>query len=70
MQLCQLAQDVFMSQGSLVEVDPPIRVCGDIHGQYGDLVGSRVAGMSRLLFSDAPFRPRWLPSQFKLPVRT
>ncbi|KAH7726780.1 serine/threonine phosphatase [Aphelenchoides avenae] len=38
MQLCQLAQDVFMSQGSLVEVDPPIRVCGDIHGQYGDLM--------------------------------
>ncbi|TKR89497.1 hypothetical protein L596_013593 [Steinernema carpocapsae] len=36
--LCVKAREVFLSQSSLVELDPPVRVCGDTHGQYGDLL--------------------------------
>ncbi|CAJ0933241.1 unnamed protein product, partial [Mesorhabditis belari] len=36
--LCCFAKNVFMSQPSLIEVGPPIVVCGDIHGQYSDLL--------------------------------
>lgn len=36
--LCGLAKNVFMNQPSLIEVDPPVIVCGDIHGQYSDLL--------------------------------
>uniref|UniRef100_A0A158Q7E0 Serine/threonine-protein phosphatase n=1 Tax=Elaeophora elaphi TaxID=1147741 RepID=A0A158Q7E0_9BILA len=38
MNLCSLAKEVFLSQNSLIEVDPPIRICGDTHGQYADLL--------------------------------
>lgn len=27
-QLCQLAREVFMSQGSLIELEAPVNVCG------------------------------------------
>uniref|UniRef100_A0A8R1DV07 Serine/threonine-protein phosphatase n=2 Tax=Caenorhabditis japonica TaxID=281687 RepID=A0A8R1DV07_CAEJA len=37
-QLCVVAKSVFASQPSLLEVEPPIIVCGDIHGQYSDLL--------------------------------
>ncbi|KAK0412760.1 hypothetical protein QR680_006392 [Steinernema hermaphroditum] len=36
--LCAKAREVFMSQAALVELEPPVRVCGDTHGQYGDLL--------------------------------
>nr|CAJ98743.1 serine/threonine phosphatase [Ascaris suum] len=38
MNLCTIAKEVLLSQSSLIEVDPPIRICGDIHGQYADLL--------------------------------
>lgn len=37
-QLCQQAREVFKSQSSLVEVEPPLVVVGDIHGQVSFLI--------------------------------
>ncbi|PAV55789.1 hypothetical protein WR25_13069 [Diploscapter pachys] len=36
--LCSAAGAVFQAQPSLIEVEPPVVVCGDIHGQYSDLM--------------------------------
>ncbi|VDO25956.1 unnamed protein product, partial [Onchocerca flexuosa] len=33
--LCHKACDIFMVQPSLIEIDPPVRICG---GQYGDVL--------------------------------
>jgi serine/threonine-protein phosphatase PP1 catalytic subunit len=37
-QLCQLARDAFISQPTLLELDTPLIVCGDTHGQYSDVL--------------------------------
>jgi serine/threonine-protein phosphatase PP1 catalytic subunit len=36
--LCKEARESFLSQSSLLEIPAPIKVCGDIHGQYFDLL--------------------------------
>ena len=36
--LCAAAKDVFMRQPSLLDLDAPISICGDVHGQYRDLL--------------------------------
>merc|ERR550514_1785728 len=36
--LCHHVRDVFQEQPMLLEVDGPMKVCGDIHGQYFDLL--------------------------------
>eukprot|EP01061_Rhynchopus_euleeides_P017243 TRINITY_DN286_c1_g5_i1.p1 TRINITY_DN286_c1_g5~~TRINITY_DN286_c1_g5_i1.p1 ORF type:complete len:310 (+),score=125.73 TRINITY_DN286_c1_g5_i1:103-1032(+) len=31
-------REVFMVQSALIEIVAPVKVCGDVHGQYGDLL--------------------------------
>jgi serine/threonine-protein phosphatase PP1 catalytic subunit len=36
--ICMAAQEVFLSQPALLELDAPVKIVGDIHGQYPDLI--------------------------------
>jgi len=36
--LCMRSRDVFMDQPTLLELECPLKVCGDVHGQYSDLL--------------------------------
>ncbi|KAK9143877.1 hypothetical protein Syun_013277 [Stephania yunnanensis] len=37
-QLCVAAKEIFLSQPNLLELEAPIKICGDVHGQYSDLL--------------------------------
>merc|ERR1712013_544106 len=36
--LCQTSRGLFMTQPMFLELEAPIKICGDIHGQYYDLL--------------------------------
>jgi serine/threonine-protein phosphatase PP1 catalytic subunit len=36
--LCTSVREVFLSQSALLELEAPLKICGDIHGQYHDLL--------------------------------
>ncbi|KAJ1409433.1 Serine/threonine-specific protein phosphatase/bi [Sesbania bispinosa] len=37
-QLCLVSKDIFLKQPNLLKLEAPIKICGDIHGQYSDLL--------------------------------
>ncbi|XP_031406665.1 serine/threonine-protein phosphatase PP1 isozyme 3-like isoform X1 [Punica granatum] len=37
-QLCVVSRDIFLRQPNLLELEAPVKICGDIHGQYCDLL--------------------------------
>uniref|UniRef100_A0A5B7ARX0 Serine/threonine-protein phosphatase n=1 Tax=Davidia involucrata TaxID=16924 RepID=A0A5B7ARX0_DAVIN len=37
-QLCLQSRDIFLQQPNLLELEAPVKICGDIHGQYSDLL--------------------------------
>lgn len=36
--VCSSARDLFLSQPMLLELSSPVKICGDLHGQYKDLL--------------------------------
>ncbi|KAL7266842.1 serine/threonine protein phosphatase Pzh1 [Rhizina undulata] len=36
--ICHAAREVFLSQPALVELSPPVKIVGDVHGQFTDLI--------------------------------
>jgi serine/threonine-protein phosphatase PP1 catalytic subunit len=36
--VCLAVRDIFLSQPTLVELTPPVKIVGDVHGQYSDLI--------------------------------
>ncbi|KAF2721802.1 Serine/threonine protein phosphatase [Polychaeton citri CBS 116435] len=36
--VCNAAREVFLSQPALLELKPPVKIVGDVHGQYSDLI--------------------------------
>ncbi|KAG2262093.1 hypothetical protein Bca4012_013252 [Brassica carinata] len=37
-QLCFVSRDIFLRQPNLLELEAPVKICGDVHGQYPDLL--------------------------------
>ncbi|KAG4211446.1 hypothetical protein ERO13_A02G105000v2 [Gossypium hirsutum] len=37
-QLCAASKECFLSQPNLLELEAPIKICGDVHGQFSDLL--------------------------------
>lgn len=36
--LCVKSSEIFMSQPMLLELEAPLKICGDVHGQFSDLL--------------------------------
>src|SRR5204863_7953748 len=36
--ICQTAREIFLSQPTLIELSPPVKIVGAVHGHYSDLV--------------------------------
>lgn len=55
--LCSKAREILVEEGNVQRVDSPVTICGDIHGQFYDLLelfknGGDVPGVSYLFLGD------------------
>lgn len=39
--LCQKAREILVDESNVQKVDAPVTICGDIHGQFYDLMEVR-----------------------------
>ena len=50
--LCEKAKEILLNDPNVVEVAAPVTVCGDVHGQFHDLIELfRIGGMIDLGFA-------------------
>jgi serine/threonine-protein phosphatase PP1 catalytic subunit len=49
LELCRQVREVFVSQPMLLDLEAPLKLCGDVHGQYHDLLR---------IFENAGFPPK------------
>lgn len=56
-EICKQASEIFSKEKNIVEVNTPITICGDIHGQFSDLlelfkIGGYIPDTSYLFLGD------------------
>ena len=56
-EVCKLSQEILANENNIVEVTTPVTICGDIHGQYSDLlelfkIGGKIPDTSYLFLGD------------------
>ncbi len=44
--LCQKAREILVDESNVQKVDAPVTICGDIHGQFYDLMEVRLSPFS------------------------
>jgi serine/threonine-protein phosphatase PP1 catalytic subunit len=46
--VCAAAREVFLSQPTLIELSPPVKIVGDVHGQVSLHLGTKLTSVRRL----------------------
>lgn len=49
-ELCSLCRDILIEEDNIQRVDSPVVICGDIHGQFYDLMELFKVGIGGMLY--------------------